>query len=114
MPSRPVAAMAEMAANVALLLCASLCALYLPGPNVGAQFLRLEYAQWLQLGLILSLAFWRAEPSSYVIVASYLISRALLCWAPPVLETDFYRFLWDGHLTGTFHNPYSFAPKCNE
>ncbi|MGI9477109.1 MAG: hypothetical protein ACR2PI_10425 [Hyphomicrobiaceae bacterium] len=44
------------------------------------------------------------------IVAGGLLLRLLMFWTPPALESDFYRYLWDGALTATGHNPYAYAP----
>lgn len=45
------------------------------------------------------------------IVAGGLLLRLLMFWAPPALESDFYRYLWDGAITATGHNPYAFVPS---
>ncbi len=44
------------------------------------------------------------------IVAGGVLLRLLMFWTPPALESDFYRYLWDGALTATGHNPYAYAP----
>lgn len=36
--------------------------------------------------------------------------RLLLLASEPILEVDFYRYLWDGALTAHGHNPYAVAP----
>lgn len=39
-----------------------------------------------------------------------LLARAVVALAPPLLETDFQRYLWDGALVGHGLNPYRHAP----
>ena len=36
--------------------------------------------------------------------------RVVLLWSTPVLEDDFYRYLWDGAVIAGGMNPYEFAP----
>lgn len=45
------------------------------------------------------------------IVAGGLLLRLLMFWTPPALESDFYRYLWDGALSATGHNPYMYVPS---
>lgn len=45
-----------------------------------------------------------------VIVAGGIILRVMMFWTVPALETDLYRYLWDGALVATGHNPYAYAP----
>ena len=37
--------------------------------------------------------------------------RVLLLWSTPALEDDYYRYLWDGGVTASGHNPYKHAPS---
>jgi alpha-1,6-mannosyltransferase len=37
--------------------------------------------------------------------------RVLLLWSTPALEDDYYRYLWDGGVTSSGHNPYKHAPS---
>lgn len=38
------------------------------------------------------------------------VFRLLMFWTVPAFETDFYRYLWDGALGATGHNPYLYVP----
>ncbi len=44
-------------------------------------------------------------------LGSALLARAIVCVAPPLLETDFYRYLWDGAVTAQGISPYRYAPE---
>jgi len=44
------------------------------------------------------------------IVATGFIMRALMWFSTPALETDFYRYLWDGAMLANGHNPYALSP----
>lgn len=37
--------------------------------------------------------------------------RAVMCFTPPVLEIDFYRYLWDGKVSVAGVSPYSYSPQ---
>ena len=75
-------------------------------------FWMLQTIEWIQLGLILILSLKRVPtPSVGLILFGYLLSRFLLFQAPPLLEDDFYRYLWDGHLVSEGINPYLFPPS---
>lgn len=41
-----------------------------------------------------------------------LLARGLVCASPPLLETDFYRYLWDGAVTSSGANPYRHTPEA--
>lgn len=45
-----------------------------------------------------------------VIVAAGILARLSLFASEPVLEDDFYRYLWDGAVTASGANPYAVAP----
>ncbi len=45
------------------------------------------------------------------IILSGIVTRALLIPSQPVLEDDFYRYLWDGAVTANGYNPYLFSPE---
>ncbi len=44
------------------------------------------------------------------IIAGGIILRLLMFWTVPTLETDLYRYLWDGAVVAIGHNPYAYAP----
>jgi hypothetical protein len=46
-----------------------------------------------------------------VIVLTGIVSRVILIPSQPVLEDDFYRYLWDGAVTANGFNPYIFSPE---
>ncbi len=68
-------------------------------------------------GVIYMLTLWllRKQPNTrtwlWVILVVGLVMRLSQLFATPVLETDFYRYLWDGALTANGFNPYRYAPE---
>lgn len=49
----------------------------------------------------------------YMIIVG-LVLRAILLWSTPALEDDVYRYLWDGGVVISGHNPYAIAPSAAE
>jgi len=49
--------------------------------------------------------------SSHWIVAVAVFARLIVCSAPPMLETDYQRYLWDGAVTASGLNPHRHAPS---
>lgn len=47
----------------------------------------------------------------WIIIVSGLLVRIILIPAYPVVEDDFYRYLWDGAVTANGINPYEYSPK---
>lgn len=47
----------------------------------------------------------------WLILAAGLIARLILIPSQPVLEDDYYRYLWDGAVTAHGYNPYVYSPK---
>lgn len=45
------------------------------------------------------------------VIAIGLLMRLAQLGAVPVLEDDFYRYLWDGAVTAHGHNPYAYSPE---
>ena len=45
------------------------------------------------------------------VVAGGLVLRLMMFWTVPALETDLYRYLWDGAVVAIGFNPYAFAPS---
>lgn len=45
-----------------------------------------------------------------IIVASGLLARLVLFGSQPILENDYYRYLWDGAVAAHGHNPYAVSP----
>jgi hypothetical protein len=45
------------------------------------------------------------------IIFTGLLARLILIPSTPILEDDFYRYLWDGAVTANEYNPYVFSPK---
>ncbi len=75
-------------------------------------FLNLQIIQWLQLSLILILsAKSLPEPKLWLIIVCYISSRVILFQSGPVLEDDYYRYLWDGNLVSKGINPYLYPPS---
>ena len=55
-----------------------------------------------------------AFPSERLFLNIFLIGllmRAVMFFSNPILEDDFYRYLWDGAVTANAHNPYRFTPE---
>lgn len=44
------------------------------------------------------------------VIATGIAMRLSLMFSTPILETDFYRYLWDGGVVARGHNPYAHAP----
>ncbi len=53
----------------------------------------------------------RDRPDSVVIFVAGLASRIICCLGEPILEDDYQRYLWDGAVTASGHNPYRYAPS---
>ncbi len=47
---------------------------------------------------------------SKIFWAAYVISRVLICFRGPILEDDYFRYLWDGQVLNLGINPYLYAP----
>ena len=47
-----------------------------------------------------------------LIIAVGLVSRIILMPSQPVLENDYYRYMWDGAVTAHGYNPYVYSPKA--
>ena len=45
------------------------------------------------------------------IIFTGLFARLILIPSSPILEDDFYRYLWDGAVTANEYNPYVFSPQ---
>ncbi len=64
---------------------------------------------WGALGWLL----WRAPPlSAPVVVVCAVGFRLAALFAPPMLEDDHYRFLWDGYRFAATGDPYAEAPQA--
>ncbi len=44
------------------------------------------------------------------LMAVAVVIRLWMIGAPPILENDFYRYLWDGAVTANHINPYAYSP----
>ena len=66
---------------------------------------------WL-IGKSVSLAGRQQKQLLIFIVAVGLVLRALMFLVQPVLEDDYYRYLWDGGVTARGFNPYRLAPAA--
>ena len=70
-------------------------------------------------GLIYLLAVWKLRDATGGralmgwIIAVGLVLRLSLLTSTPMLEDDFYRYLWDGAVTANGFNPYSHAPASD-
>lgn len=45
------------------------------------------------------------------IIFSGLLARIILITSSPILEDDFYRYMWDGAVTANGFNPYKYSPQ---
>jgi len=63
---------------------------------------------------LLILARIRRAPSNRSLLAWVIgigfVLRAVFFFSTPIMETDFYRYLWDGAVLASGMNPYEFAP----
>lgn len=48
----------------------------------------------------------------WLILATGLLARLVVSASAPILEDDFYRYLWDGAVTAHGHNPYQLSPDA--
>ena len=59
---------------------------------------------------------WRTRPSGrgwwLWMLGAGLAMRLVLFASTPVMEDDFYRYLWDGGLAAHGHNPYRYVPEA--
>ncbi|TVS03324.1 MAG: DUF2029 domain-containing protein [Phycisphaerales bacterium] len=53
----------------------------------------------------------RAAPPLWLLLAVFIGARLIVGVAPPMLETDFYRYMWDGGVTVAGLNPYMHTPN---
>lgn len=73
----------------------------------------------LLAGLIYCVGVWRIWeanwPSQRLLIVVILVTGGLMRLAllpsRPILEDDFYRYLWDGGVVAAGHNPYATAPE---
>lgn len=63
------------------------------------------------LGLAPAASALRGKTLASILFAA-LLARAILAVAPPILETDFRRYLWDGAVVASGLNPYLHAPEA--
>lgn len=62
------------------------------------------------LGLRRSRSGPASRPALVLTIASGLVARLLLLPSTPILEDDFYRYLWDGALVAHGLDPYAYPP----
>lgn len=80
-----------------------------PGPAAFPPFLALYSMQFLVYGVCLWML--RATPISWVwIFGAAVLARSILLFSEPVLENDFWRYLWDGRVLAHGINPYAHKP----
>jgi hypothetical protein len=95
------------------MLFVSVSSLYLhlePGDGLFLDWGLIYSAQFLlYLGAALVLARYGVGSLPLWILAG-IGARVILWFSDPVLETDFYRYLWDGRVLANGINPYLFAP----
>lgn len=111
---RPPARSVDAAASVCALAFAALAALSHRPPVPLALFGLCMAAAWLAFALLL----WRfaARPGELPVarvVTWCLVLRGVGLFADPVLEDDFYRYLWDGRSVALLGSPYAIAPAAS-
>ncbi|PIU01053.1 MAG: hypothetical protein COT74_00685 [Bdellovibrionales bacterium CG10_big_fil_rev_8_21_14_0_10_45_34] len=47
----------------------------------------------------------------WILIFIGVASRVVVSFSPPILENDFWRYLWDGRVLASGFNPYTFAPE---
>ncbi len=95
--------------SLILFLLALSCCLYLIDIN---SLYKLQLIQWLQIGLILVLSMNRMTISKIqTVIFCYVVSRTFLFFSTPLLEDDYYRYLWDGRVLANGISPYLLAPS---
>jgi alpha-1,6-mannosyltransferase len=52
----------------------------------------------------------RPRPLALWILAAGVAMRAVFLFSTPVLEDDFYRYLWDGAVSANGENPFAYVP----
>ena len=72
-------------------------------------FFALYTAQFILYAIIL-LRLKQNEPSLLLILLVAILARILMLSSDPVLENDYYRYLWDGRVMASGVNPYSYKP----
>ncbi len=74
-----------------------------------------RFAPWLalytlQFGLLAAILRFGSPALSHVVAAG-IVSRAILWFTIPVLEADYFRYLWDGHVWAHGINPFMYPPE---
>ena len=67
-------------------------------------------ASALAAGALCVLVWKRGDVSMPVVIGLALAFRLAVCWLPPTLSDDAYRYVWDGLVQAEGHNPYLHAP----
>ena len=87
-------------------------------PNSPTQQMKLVYtAGRILLGVILFVFFIHlllnriSKKMLLALGAVGVLVRILLAFSSPIMEDDFYRYLWDGAVTANFINPYEYSPE---
>lgn len=71
-------------------------------------FLPLLAAPWI---CVLVIWFWGEKSTRYrSIIFWAILFRLVGCWATPIYEDDYYRFLWDGYKFSETGDPYTGTP----
>ena len=68
-------------------------------------------ASALAAGALCVLVWKRGDVSMPVVIGLALVFRLAVCWLPPTLSDDAYRYVWDGLVQAEGHNPYLHAPN---
>lgn len=76
-------------------------------------FLGLFTAQFLLYFLLMLRAIHgETVPLAWVLLVA-VISRVILCFTEPILENDYWRYLWDGRVLAHGLNPYLYPPNSH-
>jgi hypothetical protein len=81
-----------------------------PGDELFLQW-GLLYAGQFVIYLAAVVLLWKKGRGSTALwVVTGVLARVVLWFSEPVMETDFYRYLWDGRVLAHGINPYLYAP----
>lgn len=101
--------------NFLLIVCSAsifLCALYSflpPGKSVFPWFLSLYSLHFIAHAVFL-LLIRKVSIKIHWIIALAIITRLILLFSEPILEDDYWRYLWDGRVLANGMNPYRYTP----
>ncbi len=111
---------------LALFIALSGCYFWVP-PELKLGFLPLLAVESAQFLVLLGIFFGLYRPLGktsflksidakqifYAVVATGILSRIILWFTTPIMEDDFWRYMWDGHVFTSGVNPFIHAPMSS-